>query len=250
MSLPETFRNRLLKALPNGQLERLMPLMERVQLEARDLIEPARMPFQHVYFPEDGVVSVVCTVPEGKSIEVGVIGREGMTGVSAVLGDDRAANESFVQIAGDAWRLDTRELRRIMHENPALHAHLLRYVKTFMVQMAQTALANGQSTIEERLARWLLMVHDRIDGNHVDLTHDFLATMLGARRPGVTVALHVLEGQGLIRSKRAQIAIADRDGLEEFAGGYYGIPEVEYRRLIEASAPDSAETRQAPATTK
>lgn len=102
----------------------------------------------------------------------------------------------------------------------------------FLVQTAQTALVNGHHKLEERLARWLLMVHDRVDGDRFNLTHEFLATMLGVRRPGVTMALHVLEGRGVIRSKRSEVIVIDRDGLEELAAGSYGVPEAEYSRIM------------------
>jgi CRP-like cAMP-binding protein len=161
-----------------------------------------------------------------------MVGYEGMTGLGIVLGDDRSANETMVQSAGSAMRLSTALLREMMAASRSLTATLLRYVNVFMVQGSQTALANGRGRLDERLARWLLMWHDRVLADDLVTTHEFLALLLGVRRQGVTVALHELEGRGLIRSTRSHVRILDRDGLLLVANGFYGIPEAEYDRSI------------------
>ena len=161
-----------------------------------------------------------------------MVGYEGMTGLAIVLGDDRSPNETLVQASGSAQRISTKALRKIMGISHTFTATLMRYVHVFMVQGSQTALANGRGKLDERLARWLLMWHDRIGDDNLTITHEFLALLLGVRRQGVTVALHDLEGQGLIRSMRNQVRILDRDGLQLAANGFYGIPEAEYDRSI------------------
>ena len=137
-----------------------------------------------------------------------------------------------MQIGGGGQRIGAVELGHAIEQSAGLHWSLLRYGHAFVVQMGYTALANGRSKIEERLARWLLMAHDRVDGDLVPLTHEFLATMLGVQRPGVTVALGLLENKGLIQAERGVVSIADRKGLEEISNGAYGAPEAEFRRLF------------------
>ena len=152
--------------------------------------------------------------------------------VGVVLGDDRSMNEALVQSTGTAWRIATPALRQAMGASPALTAALLRYIHVFIAQASQTALANGRGKLDERLARWLLMWHDRLRDDNLTITHEFLALLLGVRRQGVTVALHDLEGKGLIKSTRSLIKILDRAGLQHAANGFYGLPEAEYDRAI------------------
>ena len=156
-----------------------------------------------------------------------------MTGVAVILGTDRSPNETFMQLAGAGWRMPADRLRDAQARSVTLSRDFLRYAHLFLVQTSQTALSNGRSKIDERLARWLLMAHDRADSDQLKLTHDFLATMLGVRRPGVTVALSLLERQGLIQVHRGVISLIDRKGLEELSNGAYGAPEAEARRLFD-----------------
>jgi CRP-like cAMP-binding protein len=168
-----------------------------------------------------------------RPVEIGVIGREGVTGIAIILGAEASSHSIYMQVAGAAWRIDADRLRNAMEKSRSLHAVLLRYVKVFMAQISETALANGRSKIEQRLARWLLMADDRLDSAELPLRHEFLAMMLGVRRPGVTEAIHALEGKGLIKNSRGHLFITDRDGLVEEANGCYGAAEAEYRSLIE-----------------
>jgi CRP-like cAMP-binding protein len=174
----------------------------------------------NVYFMESGFASVVAN---GKrNIEVGIIGREGMTGLSVVLGNnDRAQNETYIQLAGNGQRITAGDLRDAIGASVSLHQVLLHYAHAFMMLISQTALANGRSKIEERLARWLLVAHDRVDGNELALTHEFIAIMLGTARPGVTIAIEELERTGLIAHRRGVITILDRAALKEHANGSY-----------------------------
>lgn len=233
MNSPDTGpRNRLLTVLSHADQHLLRPSLEAIGLDTRLILEAPRDPISHVYFVESGLVSVVGTTEPDHRIEVGMVGYEGMTGLGVVLGDDRSPNETLVQSAGSALRISSGSLRRIMAASPSLTATLLRYAHVFMIQGSQTALANGRGKLDERLARWLLMWHDRIGRDDLVITHEFLALLLGVRRPGVTVALHDLEGRGLIRSTRSQVRVLNRAGLQKAANGFYGIAEDEYERSI------------------
>jgi CRP-like cAMP-binding protein len=225
-------RNRLLAVLSHADRDLVSPRLEVIELDARQILEAPSDPVRHVYFVESGLISVVGTTRPDHRIEVGMVGYEGMTGLCIVLGDDRSANETVVQSPGSAMRLPTEALRELMETSRSLTLTLLRYVNVFMVQGSQTALANGRGRLDERLARWLLMWHDRVLADELIITHEFLALLLGVRRQGVTVALHELEGKGLIRSTRSHVRVLDRDGLQRAANGFYGIPEAEYDRSI------------------
>jgi len=224
------FQNRLLNSLGPGDLARLRPLLKLVDLPMGTGLEEPNEPIEWVYFFESGIGSVVAG--EGARIEVGLIGREGMSGLAIVMGDDRSVNSTFIQGVGAGYRIGAKEFRRVLQKCKTLRLSLLRYAQVFSTQVAQTAVANGRAKLEARLARWLLMAHDRFDHEAFPFTHKFLALMLGVRRPGVTVALHFLEGYGLIKATRGLIAVIDRKGLEAHSDASYGVPEAEYERLI------------------
>ena len=186
----------------------------------------------HVYFPEPGVVSIVAHAPMGMRLEAGIVGPEGMTGLSLLNGTDRSPNETFVQIPCRAWCIDADMLRRVLREHREIHDHFLLYAQAFAVQMGQSVLANGRCTIGERLARWILMCHDRADREDLPLTHEFLSLMLGVRRAGVTTILQSFGRSGAIGTRRGGVVVRDRVGLLEAAGDSYGVPEAEYERLL------------------
>jgi CRP-like cAMP-binding protein len=213
------FQNRLLNSLSPSDLVLLRSTLKPVDLPIEAVLEKPNEPIEWVYFFESGIASVVAG--EGTRIEVGLIGREGMSGLSIVMGDDRSA----------------------LYKSKTLRLCLLRYAQVFSTQVTQTAVANGRAKLEARLARWLLMAHDRFDHEAFPFTHRFLALMLGVRRPGVTVALHFLEGYGLIKATRGLISVIDRKGLQAHANGSYGVPEAEYERLIGRPAGKKARTR-------
>jgi CRP-like cAMP-binding protein len=155
-----------------------------------------------------------------------------MTGLAVLMGTDRTPNDIFMQLGGTGFRITAENLRQAMDRSPRLHRQLLRYGHAFVIQASSTALANARGNIEERLSRWILMAHDRIDGDELPLTHEFLGLMLGVRRPGVTVALNCLVKVALIKTGRGIISILDRKGLEKIAKGAYGVPEAEFHRLF------------------
>ena len=226
-----SLRNQLLAGLSPKDFAPLRPHLEPVALDLRRVLIEPHEPIEHVYFHERGYTSIT-TNGQGNKIELGLIGREGMVGVPVALGVRTTPLQFFVQLAGDGLRMTSHELEEVIDEPPSLHRVLLRYAQVISVQTSGTAFANAEHTMERRLARWLLMCHDRVDGDDIAITHEFMAMMLGVRRAGVTTATQVLESSGLIDAKRGVITVRDRKGLEELADNAYGLPEAEYARLM------------------
>lgn len=224
-------RNRILAGLSKADVNRLAGA-QRVELRVNEVLERPGAPITHIYFVETGLVSIVAIAPPAHRIEVGMIGYEGMTGTGAILGDGKSSNELLVQSTGVALKISTAALRTAMNESPSLFRRLQLYNAVLMTQASQTALANGRGLLNQRLARWMLMWHDRLQQDSLVISHTFLSTLLGVRRAGVTTAIHMLEGKSLIRSSRTLITILDRKGLEKIAGGFYGLTEAEYARVI------------------
>ena len=235
MSQPNQLQtsNTLLLALAGEDRALLSPHLTRVDLSLRQVLVPRNGPVEHVYFPEGGVVSIVAAMKHSGPVEAGIFGREGVSATCLLLGSDRSPHESFVQVNGSpALRIDTDRYLAAIGQSESLRMTLLRYVQTTLVQSAQSMATNVNQRLEARLARWLLMCHDRMDGDEIALTHEFMGMMISADRSNVTVALHILEGANMIWSKRGRVIIRDRAKLEEIAGDSYGVPEAEYRRLI------------------
>ncbi|HWC62203.1 MAG TPA: Crp/Fnr family transcriptional regulator [Rhizomicrobium sp.] len=225
-------RNRLIARMRAEDWALLAPNLEPVALKERQIVEVPGKPITHVHFLEVGVVSVVAVNQEDHRIEVGVIGYEGMTGVPLVMGDTRAQHSAYMQIPGSGHRISAAAFVEALKRSPSLAQLMLKSAQAFMIQTAHTALANGRAKLEQRLARWLLMAHDRLDTDAVPLTHEFLAVMLGVRRAGVTVALHSFEQRGFISMRRGQLTLINRAGIEQVAGSFYGMPEAELKRLM------------------
>ncbi|ATU93868.1 cyclic nucleotide-binding protein [Phyllobacterium zundukense] len=231
-SSQSAFENKLLRHMPAGDFDLLAPYLEPQTLPLRYSIEVSQTPVSAVFFLETGLASIVVKMPDGRDIEVGISGNDGMTGPAVILGGKQSPHDTYVQIAGHGFKITVARLHEVMEASKTLRDYLLLYVQTMVIQTASTALANGQADVPARMARWLLMVHDRIDGANILLTHEFLAVMLGVRRPWVTEILHLLEDKRLIRAKRGQITIVDRKGLVSEANGFYGVAEAEYKRLL------------------
>lgn len=225
-------RNKLLGAMSPTDLALLLPHLQPVAMPLFMDIERPNRRIETAYFVEAGIVSVVAVQPDGTKVEVGLIGREGMSGTAVILGSDQSPHSAYIQIAGEGQRIAADELREAMAASESLRALLFKFVQVFAVQTAHTAIANARARIDQRLARWILMAHDRTGDTTLPLTHEFLSLMLGVRRAGVTEALQSLKRQKLIDSGRNQIVILNRKGLERTAGGSYGVPEKEYRRLV------------------
>jgi CRP-like cAMP-binding protein len=224
--------NKLLESLSTDDFDLLGPHLESVTLGLRKYLERPNRQIEAAYFPEAGFASVVAVQSNGEEVEVGLIGREGMTGLPIVLGNHRSPHATYIQAPGMGRCISAAELRKATQASLSLRDSLLKFVQAFGVQTTHTAICNAQSRLDVRLARWLLMAHDRIGEDALPLTHEFLSIMLGVRRAGVTDALHALRKQELISYARGQITVKNRKGLERAAGKAYGIPEAEYRRLI------------------
>lgn len=226
-------RNGILESLAVEDLRRLELDLEDIDLPVRMQIQAAFRPIRFVYFLESGIASVIAVSKrERRQAEAGVTGFEGMTGLPVVHGTDRSPSNVTIQIAGRGMRISADKLRQAMVESPTLRDALSRFAHVFAVQLEQTSLANAQGTIPERLARWLLMIHDRTEGDHLSLTHELIGLMMGTRRAGITQALGAFCAQGIIGNTRGKVTINDRDALETAAQGLYGVPEDEYRRLF------------------
>jgi CRP-like cAMP-binding protein len=223
-------RNRLLAQLSEHARAALGDLVP-VRVELGETVELANEPIEFAYFPDDCLMSMVLdSGPEGR-IEVGMVGYEGMTAIPEIEDDSQSPFDTFVQGAGLAHRVPTAILREALATNDEVRRALVRFARVYTVQIASTSFANAKGKLEARLARWLLMVSDRL-GPTFKVTHEFLGIMLGVRRSGVTLAMQMLEGKGLIRATRGAVAIVDRDGLIQHANGTYGLPEREYERLL------------------
>lgn len=214
-------RNFIISRLSNSDLQLIEPHLEKVDLPVRKMLEPRQRRIDYVYFVESGFASVVANSNHKKPIEVGIIGREGMSGLAVILGHDRPENETYMQASGHGLRMKTGDLQRALDRSHSLHRSLLRYVHCFINQTSRTVVANGNSSLEERLARWLLLIHDRLDGEALPVTQEFLALMLAVRRPGVTIAIQALERKGLIEKGRGFIVLRDRPGLEKLSSVNY-----------------------------
>jgi CRP-like cAMP-binding protein len=224
--------NRLLASLSRHDLALLQPHLTPVALNLHKGLERPNRRIEHAYFPHFGIASVVAVQSGDMRVEVGLIGREGMTGSAIVLGSDRVPHETYVQVAGEGQRISRVRLGEAVKASEPLRMLLLRYVQVFMVQTAQTAVANARGRLDARLARWILMAHDRVRDETLPLTHEFLALMVGVRRAGVTGTLHSLVNQKLIYTGMGKVILRDRKGLERTAGDLYGVPEAEFRRLF------------------
>jgi CRP-like cAMP-binding protein len=228
-------RNRLIKAMSPDDFDRLQPHLDLTDLPLQQMLIAPNQRVEHLYFLESGVSSITAQGSDGR-VEVGIAGREGLVGaVPLLLGSDRVPHDHFMQLAGEGWRIGAEALLAATDASATLRRLLLRYIQTELVQVRQTAFVNASFNIEARLARWLLMCHDRVDGDDLLLKHEFLSIMLGVQRSGVTLALQNLEGAGRIKARRARITVLDRERLETVANGSYGAPEAEYARLIEGA---------------
>lgn len=210
----------------------MRPHLEAVPLNVGDVLIEADTAIAAAHFVERGIVSCIAVAADGQQIEYGLVGREGMVGVPLVLDADSTPNEAWVQVAGSAWSIPAPALREALRRSSSLQDHLLRYAQVLAIEVAATALANGRYKVERRLARWLLMCHDRVDGDSLATTHRFLSLMLGVNRTGLTTVVAGFERSGVISTRRGTITIRDRAALLAIAGSAYGAPETEYSRLI------------------
>jgi CRP-like cAMP-binding protein len=232
--------NRLLASLRSLDFSLIAPYLEPVLLEAHDSLQAPNEPIGSVYFVETGLVAVIASMRPGRSIQIGLVGCEGMTGSGIVQGDDQSPYRTAVLVTGSAERIDVHKFRTVLGQSPTIQAKLNLYARVLAIQVASTALANGNGRFEERLARWLLMTQDRMQNDQLGVTHELLARMLGSSHAIVVVGLRMLEERGAIHVKRNGVAILAREILLETAGGLYGVPEREYERLLGTRSSDAS----------
>jgi CRP-like cAMP-binding protein len=227
-SLDTRTGNRLLDALTSECLQRLEPHLEPVALDLKASIPP----LPHVYFPLAGLISVIARMEDGESVEICMTGREGMYGVPAILTDDPISESAIVPLPGRSLRLGSRLLRKEMDGDGALRRLLLRYIEATLSAVAHSAACNRLHFLEQRCARWLLACHDRAEGDTFPMTHEFLAMMLGVRRPGVTLAARTLRESGLITYTHGTLTVVDREGLEAAACECYRVVRDKFDRVF------------------
>ena len=232
LSQPTPVRNRLLASLPPDALAALMPKLIPVALAIRQPLYNTDTAIEAVYFVESGMISLVATLDDGMQAEVGVIGREGMLGIALLSGAETSFIDSIVQLTGTALRMSVRDFRHEWEGNAAFRTLLLRYNEALHAQVMQTAACNGHHGLEQRLARWLLMAHDRADGNELPLTQDFMAMMLGVHRPSITVTAGILQRAGLIRYAAGRVTVLDRASLEAASCECYGAVQRRFSALL------------------
>jgi CRP-like cAMP-binding protein len=233
--------NRLLSLLSNSDYERLRPHLSQVVFDYKKSLYEASRPIKQVYFPIDGVASLVLTTADGASAEVGTIGNEGFVGLPVCLGDDDAPSSVYVQVPGTALSMDARIFRGELDRSPTLNLIMLRYAHAFFNQVAQSAACAHLHRVEQRCCRWLLMTRDRMPTGNFLLTHEFLGMMLGVRRTTVTDVMGSLQKAGLIRYRRGHVSILDHEALQQRACECYDISKAEFDRLLgdTAGAPRS-----------
>lgn len=232
MSQPYNFQNQLLARLPSVERAMIELKLEYIELPRNFVLATVDQQIEHVYFLEEGIGSVVSVSPEGQKAEAGMFGFEGFAPTPPAVGPTRSFHEVVIQSNGFGHRLDVASLPELMQECKVFARLLSKASYNLATQVSYTALSNAVHRVNERLARWLLMCHDRVRKDEISITHDYIALMLAVRRPSVTTALHVLEGNRFIRSERGVVAIRDRKAMEEFAQDAYGKPEEEYRHLF------------------
>jgi CRP-like cAMP-binding protein len=227
----QEIRNHLLAALVAREYQHLLPRLERVELSLAEVVYEAESQIQYVHFPETAVVSLLSTLEDGATTEVGLIGREGMVGLGVFLGGSITHDQAVVLAAGSAVRMRASALREELRLGSPLQPLLLRYTRAFLALVTQSVVCGQHHTVGRRFARWLLMVYDHVGPGELRLTHELIAAIMGVRRPGVTEAAGALKGEGLIKYRRGRITILDRRGLEARACECYAIIRDEYGRL-------------------
>jgi CRP-like cAMP-binding protein len=224
--------NRLLAALPTEEYQRLLPHIEFVTLTAKQVLHIPGEPVEYVYFPCTGIVSLVNILENGTTIELSLVGNEGMVGIQAFLGDNTMPHQAMSQVSGRSGRIPVLPFKTECDRKETLHNLLLRYTRFLLIETAQGTACNSIHTIDSRLARWLLAASDRLQSNELALTQDLIAQMLGIRRAGVTVAAGTFQQAGMIRYHRGEITILNRDSLKAIACECYQLIKTELDQLM------------------
>ena len=224
--------NKLLNILPESDYGQIAQDLEFLKLSRGTVVAHAGQPIDYIYFLTSGIGSIIASTPEGNRAEAGIFGSDGYVPTSAVASTENSPHEVVILLDSEAYRMDYGRFRGWMDQNRNFSKVMIRSIEAFSVQLTYTAISNAIHDVTERLARWILMCHDRVPGDEIGLTHEFISLMLSVRRPSVTTSLHILEGNGFIKSERSNIIMRNRPAMEEFARDAYGKPEEEYRRLM------------------
>ena len=238
-STPSSFQtgNHLLDLLPPGNPKPVSGLVQPVTFKLRQVLYSVRGPIDYVYFPSSGIISAMTVMEDGRAIEVATIGKEGMAGLTTLVGGETSPYEVMVQVPGEGWRMRTTVFQEEVRKVDGWRKIFVLYHTAFAMQVSYAVACNGLHTIEQRCCRWLLMTHDRVGSESLPLTHEFLAIMLGVRRASVTDVLHPLQKRGLIRNGRGRIEIIDRAGMEAHACECYQAINAEFTRVFGPSPP-------------
>ena len=224
--------NALLAALPDAERARWLPRLESVELPLGAVLYEAGNRLTHVYFPTTAIVSLICVMDNGATTAIAMVGNEGLVGVSLFMGGESTTSRAVVQSAGMGYRLAANLVMKEFDRTGPVMNLLLRYTQALITQMAQTAVCNRHHSLDQQLCRWLLLSLDRLQGNHLVMTQELIANMLGVRREGVTESALKLQSAGLIRYARGQITVLDRGGLEKRSCECYAVVKREYDRLL------------------
>ena len=230
--MPQTKQNRLLELLPHDDLNQFRDQLEETPFDYKMPLYEADRSIDYVYFPIEGVASLVTTMKNGSAAEVGTIGNEGIVGVPIILGDTTSPADVYVQVEGRALRLKANVFRKLLDNNPAARTVMLHYVHAFFNQVSQSAACSHFHVVEQRACRWILMTHDRVQAESFPLTQEFLAMMLGVRRSSVTDVAQKLKEKKLIGYSRGHVNILSRAGLEQCSCECYGKSKREFDRLL------------------
>ena len=223
--------NHLLQSLPSRELAAVLRSGERIELTLRQLLYSPNEPISYVYFPEDGIVSLVSEMNDGSTIEIGTVGKEGMIGLPVFLGAGSSPLRAFAQVPGVAVRLKVAEFKRALNNGGVLRARLERYTQALFTQLSQSVACNRLHSVEQRCARWLLMTADRVERKRFRLTQEFLTQMLGVRRATVNSIVQEFQRQGMIDYEQGEMEITNRHKLEAISCECYGIIRNEYHKL-------------------
>lgn len=232
VTLEEASRNYLLAALPDNEIQRIVCLLEPVSFGLGYALYESGQKMDYAYFPTTAIVSLLYIMENGGTAEIGVVGNDGIIGISLFMGGETTTNRAIVQSAGEALRIRERDLKAEFRLAESFQKLLLRYTQALMTQISQTAVCNRLHPIEQQLCRWLLLSHDRLQTDKLVMTHDLISNMLGVRREGITLAAQKLAERKLITNKRGTMTVIDRRGLEDAACECYEVVNTEYTRLL------------------
>lgn len=224
--------NYLLAALPDDDLRRILPRLSPVEMDLGEVLYESGEKLEHAFFPTTAIISLLYVMENGSTAEIGVIGNDGIVGVSLFMGGETTTNRGIIQSAGCVLKMKDKDLKAEFKKGEIFQQLMLRYAQALMTQIAQTAVCNRLHPIEQQLCRWLLLSHDRLHTDKLVMTHDLISNMLGVRREGITIAATKLAARKLITNKRGTITVIDRHGLELASCECYEVVNTEYNRLL------------------